>query len=150
MPKPRSTIQFHAADVDIPVQERRKLKEFIKKQFKESANPLNSLDYIFCSDKYLLDINIRFLQHDTLTDIITFPLQAKGEPVTGEVYISVDRVQDNAKDLGVPLQKELLRVVFHGALHLLGYKDKTKSQSTEMRRLEEDWLEQFKLFHVER
>ena len=149
MPKARSYIQFHSADIAVPLRERRKVKNFIKTQFLKYPVPLDRLDYIFCSDAYLLDMNIRFLQHDTLTDIITFPLHESGKPISGEIYISVDRVRENAALLSLPFPDELLRVVFHGALHLLGYKDKSKADQDSMRQQEDKWLKAFKLFHVE-
>lgn len=95
---------------------------------------------MFCSDEFLLQINREYLQHDYYTDIITFDLSDPGGPVRGEIYISVDRVRENAKDLGTTLRKELLRVIFHGALHLCGYKDKTRQEQARMRDLEEKYL----------
>jgi probable rRNA maturation factor len=149
MTKVQSTIQFHAADTPIPVKDRRRIKAFIKSQFSSLNQPLDKLDYIFCSDNYLLDINIRFLQHDFLTDIITFPLHNPAEPIAGEIYISVDRVRENAGSLNVSEQQEHLRVIFHGALHLLGFKDKTSKEAEIMRKAEDLWLSEFAAFHVE-
>jgi probable rRNA maturation factor len=149
MPKVQSTISFHAADTSIPLRDRRKIKGFLKLQFSRSNQPFQRLDYIFCSDNFLLDINIRFLEHDFLTDIITFPLHEPGFPISGEIYISVDRTRDNALSLNIPAQEELLRVVFHGALHLLGYKDKSPQEASTMRAAEDLWLKEFRLFHVE-
>src|SRR6478735_2673500 len=149
MPKAQSTISFHAADTDVPLTDRRKLKAFLKVKFQQTKQSFRQLDYIFCSDDYLLDINIRFLQHDFLTDIITFPLHEPGEPISGEIYISVDRVRDNASSLKLKQQEELLRVVIHGALHLLGFKDKSKADQLTMRKMEDAWLRDFTMFHVE-
>ncbi|MHA4846555.1 rRNA maturation RNase YbeY [Flavitalea antarctica] len=114
-----------------------------KKQFE-------SLTYVFCSDEYLLEINRQYLKHDFYTDIITFDLSAgKDTPKVGEIYISLDRVRENAKVHGVTFQTELLRVVFHGALHLCGYKDKTAKESAQMRLLEDKYLALFeRMFHV--
>lgn len=95
------------------------------------------LNYICCSDEYLLHINKQFLNHDTLTDIITFDLSEADNELTGEIYISVDRVMENAGKLGVSYLNELHRVVFHGALHLCGYTDKTANDKLEMRRQED-------------
>ncbi|WP_366206997.1 rRNA maturation RNase YbeY [Flavihumibacter sp. CACIAM 22H1] len=108
--------------------------------FKKEKKSLELLNYIFCTDEYLLDINRSFLQHDYYTDIITFELAEKGEPTQGEVYISIDRVRDNAKLHGQSFQRELHRVIFHGALHLCGYRDKTKKEETLMRQKEEEYL----------
>ena len=149
MPKPQSSIQFHSADIEVPLQDRRKIKQFLRRKFSDSGKPLKKLDYIFCTDNYLLDINIRFLQHDTLTDIITFPLHDTSEPISGEIYISVERVLDNAKTLNLHKQQEFRRVIFHGALHLLGFKDKSTTEQQSMRAAEDTWLKDFELFHVE-
>ncbi|KYP13572.1 MAG: hypothetical protein A1D16_05170 [Flavihumibacter sp. CACIAM 22H1] len=115
-------------------------KSFLLQLFKKEKKSLELLNYIFCTDEYLLDINRSFLQHDYYTDIITFELAEKGEPTQGEVYISIDRVRDNAKLHGQSFQRELHRVIFHGALHLCGYRDKTKKEETLMRQKEEEYL----------
>lgn len=102
-----------------------------------------SLSYIFCTDAYLLTINQDFLKHDTLTDIITFDLSTDKEDLEAEIYISTERVMDNAEKLGVPYIQELHRVIFHGALHLCGLKDKTPAQKKEMRTAEDLCLSQY-------
>lgn len=98
------------------------------------------LEFIFCDDAFLLDINIRYLDHHDLTDIITFNLAEPGQPAIGEIYISVDRVKENAVSLGVPFLTELHRVMIHGALHLVGYKDATAQLKAEMRAKEDEYL----------
>jgi rRNA maturation RNase YbeY len=106
--------------------------------------PLGSLNIIFCSDEHLLGINRDFLQHDYYTDIITFDLSASSNaPLEAELYISVDRVKENATTLGQPFYRELHRVIFHGLLHLLGYKDKQKKDQALMREMEERLLEAY-------
>lgn len=133
-------VSFHTADAPVPLRQRTELKTFIEKIFRREGRPLASLNYVFCSDNYLLQINKDFLSHDFYTDIVTFDLSPKGQPAEAEIYISVDRVRDNATNLGLPFQQELLRVVFHGALHLCGYRDKTKSEITIMRNKEDQYL----------
>lgn len=98
------------------------------------------LQYIFCSDDYLLQINRQFLHHDYYTDIITFDLTEESYPINAEIYISVDRVRDNAREFGNSLRRELHRVIFHGALHLCGYKDKNPREQELMRQMEEKYL----------
>lgn len=100
------------------------------------------VNYIFCTDKALLKINQDFLKHDYYTDIITFDL-SEGDEVVAEIYISIDRVKDNARKLGVSFQRELHRVIFHGALHLCGYKDKSPKDSTMMRNREDFYLKKY-------
>ena len=116
------------------------MKQFIIALFRREKKALAELSFIFCSDPYLLEINRQFLQHDFYTDIITFPLSDPGQPISGEIYISVDRVRENAAAFGNSLQKELHRVIFHGALHLCGYKDKTPGDEKLMRKMEDHYL----------
>ena len=139
MPLTNAKIQFHILQ-PVSLRERTRLKQFIIKLFRQEKKPLAELSYIFCSDQYLLDINRQFLQHDFYTDIITFPLSDPGQPISGEIYISVDRVRDNAREFGSSIRQELLRVIFHGALHLCGYKDKSLRDEKLMRKMEDKYL----------
>jgi probable rRNA maturation factor len=136
-------VQFFSADVKAPVFPRTKLKAFIQTLFKKEGRELGNLTYVFCSDEYLLDINRRFLNHDYYTDIITFDISETKLETEGEIYISIDRVKDNAKTLNQTHTREMLRVIFHGALHLCGYKDKSKLQKKEMRMMEDFYLNSF-------
>jgi probable rRNA maturation factor len=138
-----SKVFFHAADQSIPVKRRSLLKTAIESVFRKEKTVLDSVHYIFCSDEYLLRINRDFLKHDYYTDIITFGLSEGGQPVEAEIYISVDRVRDNARSLGQPFSREMARVLFHGALHLCGYRDKKKSEITTMREREDHYLRLF-------
>jgi len=104
------------------------------------GNGKSSLTYIFCSDEYLLEINRKFLDHDTYTDIITFDLTGENELLTGEIYISTERVADNAEKFGTAYIEELHRVIFHGALHLCGFKDKSAADKKKMREMEDKCL----------
>ena len=133
------TIQLNFLE-PISLKDRTRLRQFLVSLFKKEGKKLGDLQYIFCSDDYLLDINRQYLNHDYYTDIITFDLSEKGHPINAEIYISVDRVQDNAREYGSSIKKELHRVIFHGALHLCGYKDKTPAQEKEMRQMEEKYL----------
>lgn len=136
-------VQFFSADARIPAIPRTRLKSFITELFREEGRVLDELSYVFCTDDYLLGINRQFLNHDFYTDIITFDISDNKGDIKGEVYISIDRVRDNAKRLNQPIQDELLRVIFHGALHLCGYKDKTKPQQAQMRSKEDYYLSKF-------
>jgi len=102
------------------------------------------LTYVFCSDDYLLDINRNFLQHDYYTDIITFDLSENNKQTIAEIYVSLDRIKDNAKTLETSPKDETLRVIFHGALHLCGYKDKSKADIKTMRAKEEYYIGLYK------
>jgi rRNA maturation RNase YbeY len=132
---------FYEASVNL--RQRTALKEFITLIFKKEGRKLESLNYIFCTDQRLLSINKEYLQHDFFTDIVTFELSPRNQPVTGEIYISIDRIKENARNLKESFQKELLRVIFHGALHLCGYKDKTAREKTLMREKEDYYLSKY-------
>jgi probable rRNA maturation factor len=133
-------ITFHQL-VKVNLQNRKALKTYIPEIFKKEGKTLQALSYIFCSDDYLLDVNNNFLQHDFYTDIITFDLsESKTSPIIGEIYVSIDRVKENAITHQTTFELELHRVIFHGALHLCGYKDKTKKDASLMRDMEEDCL----------
>lgn len=137
-------IKFHFLD-SFRLINRTKLKAFIIDIFRREKQPLDSLDFIFCSDEYLLKINQDFLKHDYYTDIITFELSASGMPTAGEIYISIDRVKENAITHHQSFTDELHRVIFHGVLHLCGYKDKSKAAKAEMTRKENYYLERYKV-----
>lgn len=134
-------INFTPHEVKINLKNRTVLKTFIKNLFAREGQGLKNLQYVFCSDEYLLQINQEFLQHDTLTDIVTFELGEDPAVTEGEIYISIDRVRENAQKFKVTEEHELHRVIFHGALHLCGFKDKTKDQSAQMREKENEYLE---------
>lgn len=102
------------------------------------------LNYIFCSDDYLHQINVEYLQHDTLTDVITFDHAEKAHELAGDIYISIDRVRENANEFACSFQDELHRVLAHGLLHLIGFGDKTKEESLQMRTKEDEALMQRK------
>lgn len=139
MPAINAKIQFHILQ-PVSLEERTRLKQFIISLFRREKKALAELSLIFCSDPYLLEINRQFLQHDFYTDIITFPLSDPGQPISGEIYISVDRVRENAAAFGSSIKKELHRVIFHGALHLCGYKDKSPRDQKLMRKMEDHYL----------
>ncbi len=136
-------INFRSGDRAFAFPNKTIIKAFIEKLIKKEGGVLSDINYIFCSDKFLLQMNRDFLQHDYYTDIITFGLSEKNQPIEAEIYISIDRVKDNALSLGVAYKEEMLRVIFHGALHLCGYKDKTKSEISAMRAKEDQYLQLF-------
>lgn len=133
-------IQFYAHDRNPVLKERKRLKKFIVNLFIIENRLLDNLTYIFCSDEHLLSINVKFLKHDFYTDVITFELGSNQKETSGEVYLSIDRIRDNAKNEGTSFNEELHRVIFHGALHLCGYNDKTKPDLLTMRAMEDKYL----------
>jgi len=134
-----NNVYFHCMKKISFFKERKKLKLFIEKIFKIERKELKGLHYIFCTDEYLLKINQRFLKHDYYTDIITFDLSETNK-IYGEVYISVDRLKENAVKYNTSSSDELHRLLFHGAIHLCGYKDKTVKEKRVMTEKEDVYL----------
>lgn len=122
---------------------RRRLKEFLNLLFIDEGFSAHRIDIIFCSDEYLLKINQEFLNHDFYTDIVTFGESESDKSITGELYISGDRVMDNANNLNQDFQRELHRVIFHGCLHLCGYLDKSSKEIAIMRKMEDYYLNKY-------
>lgn len=143
----KSSCVFVDHEVRSQLKQKRKLARFVHKLIYTYTKKESSLSYIFCSDTYLWQMNQEYLNHDTLTDIITFDLSEKGGTyIQSDIYISIDRVKENAALQGVPVQEELLRVILHGALHLSGFKDKRKSDKEEMRAMENQWMKNYQRF----
>ncbi|MBE7173740.1 MAG: rRNA maturation RNase YbeY [Williamsia sp.] len=138
------TIHFYF-NYPFSLKHRRLLKSYIIRLFQVEQTHLASLSIIFCSDEQLYQMNLQYLSHDTLTDILTFPLSEPGDPLTGELYISVDRIRDNATLFHTSSSTEMLRVIFHGCLHLCGYNDKTIRQKKIMTQREDFHLYHYKL-----
>ncbi len=118
--------------------------DWISKVISSEIKGEGDINYIFCDDNYLVEINQQYLNHDTLTDIISFDYSI-GNELHGDIFISVERVRENAVDFSVPFENELKRVMAHGVLHYCGYKDKTEVEEIVMRQKEE---EKMKMFHV--
>lgn len=132
-------IQYFEIETRAKLSNRRALNKFITTLIQQHLPSVKKFDlaYIFCSDDYLLTINQDFLQHDTYTDIITFDLSENVNHLQAEMYISIDRITENAAKFNTDYERELHRVIFHGVLHLCGFKDKTEKDSTTMRSQEE-------------
>lgn len=117
-------------------------KTFLASVMAQEGIAFSEIQYIFCTDAYLIQLNRKYLQHDTYTDILTFSLALPKEPVVAEIYISIERVQENAASLSIPAEEELHRVMIHGLLHLCGFNDGTDAEKKEMRRKENFYLKQ--------
>ena len=133
-------IKFFYLDRTFYFPSRTRLKSFLSKLFKAEGISIERVNYIFCSDGYLLELNKTHLNHKTLTDILTFQYSPNGEPVLSDIYISIDRLKENATIYQNSFLDELYRVIFHGALHLSGYKDKSKNDAALMRESEDKYL----------
>ena len=132
-------------ETDFKLVKSKAFSHWLSKVIESEDKKEGEINYVFCDDTYLLEINRKYLNHDTLTDIISFDYSV-GKELHGDVYISVERVRENALDFNVLFEEELKRVMVHGILHYCGYKDKLKDQKTLMRSKED---EKMKLFHVE-
>ena len=130
-------ITFQNQDINFKLKNTGKLKIWIKEIIELEKKKSGDINFLFTNDENLLSINTKFLQHSTYTDIITFD-SCEGKKINGDILISIERVIDNAKKFKVDFELELQRVIIHGILHLLGYKDKKKKEAEEMRN-KEDW-----------
>ncbi len=132
-------IGFNVEEIKYNFKDKLVRKGWLKEVIKDAGKKIGEINYIIVSDEYLLQMNQQYLKHDTYTDIITFDY-CEDNKISGDMYISIDRVRENAINFNVTEEHELNRVLVHGLLHLLGQKDKTKSDALEMRRKEELWL----------
>jgi len=138
-------VSYYEQQVKAKLTNKRKLSAFLKGLMMQHVKGLSRLNltYVFCGDEYLVQINQQFLNHDTLTDIITFDLSEDKSELVGEIYISIERVAENAQKFGTGYQEELHRVIFHGALHLCGFKDKQPADKEKMKEQEDLCLKQY-------
>ena len=138
-------VRFYEQEVKSGLKDRRKLSTYLQSLIRRQKTQVKDVQlvYVFCDDDYLVEINMDYLNHATLTDIITFDLSEEPETMQGEVYISTERVRENAGKYKVTYEMELHRVIFHGALHLCGFKDKKKADKERMRQEEDLCLSQF-------
>jgi probable rRNA maturation factor len=136
-------IKFYFLRKDFSLLDRPRLRSFIESQLRSGKKKLEEIRFIFCSDEYLLNINKQFLQHNFYTDILTFDLSEPDQPLNAEIYISIDRVRENAVKFDSRFKRELHRVIFHGALHLSGFADKKPKEKEKMRQMEENWLDAY-------
>ncbi len=135
---PKGAIHYQAEDVGLPFAEAQKLDDWIKTIIQNEGQILDEVTFIFCSDEYLHKINVEYLNHDTYTDIITFPMSETH--IESDIFISLDRVRENAQKLEVEFRQELHRVMIHGILHLCGYADKSEEEQNLMTRKENEAL----------
>lgn len=135
-----AAIHFFSEDVDFVPKSKMNLRAWIKQTAEDEGYTVGELNFIFCSDAYLLTVNQEFLQHDTFTDIVTFDHSERAGRLAGDIFISIDRVKDNASSFKVREADELHRVIIHGVLHLCGYGDKTVKEKAAMTAREDHYL----------
>lgn len=133
-------IRFFNQDIEFKLPKPLKTRNWIKEVISKENRKLGNLSYIFCSDSYLLSINQQYLKHKTFTDIITFDNKERDGDIEGDIFISIDRVQENAAKLNTDVDEELHRVIIHGVLHLCGHGDKSPAQKSAMRKREDAYL----------
>ncbi len=138
-------VRFFSEDVSFSLKNKRVLKSWINDVVNKNNYEVDNINIVFCSDQYLSGFNKTYLKHNTLTDIITFTYNnTETAAILGDIFISVERVKDNAKKYSISFSDELYRVIIHGILHLCGYEDKTKSEKNNMRAKENDSLQMLK------
>jgi len=137
---PDIPIEFVSEEVDFTLKDVDKVNNWINQVITDHQLTLENITYIFCSDEYLYNINQTYLNHDTYTDIITFDNSDEDDIIESDIFISIDRVKENAAQLNISFTDELHRVIIHGVLHLIGYDDKDESNKALMRQKENDYL----------
>lgn len=135
-----SPITFHKADIHYRLLKKEGISTWLVSVARREKYKISDLNIILCSDEYLYKLNVSYLKHKTYTDIITFDYSEGVSPISGELYISLERVKDNALSMGIKPSDELHRVMVHGLLHLCGYSDKNASDKAQMRKLEDFYL----------
>jgi probable rRNA maturation factor len=134
-------IVFHSEDIEFELPEEERIAQWIEAVAESEGKAVSVINFIFCSDEYLYQMNMEYLQHDTYTDVITFPYaEAEDDYIEGDIFISVERTADNASKFGVSPLHELHRVIIHGVLHLIGYDDKTAEKKIIMTEKEDEYL----------
>ncbi len=139
--KNKGVIKFNYHQTEFKLKEVLYIKTFMASVMAKENTPFSKIEYVFCTDEYLLELNRRYLQHDTFTDILTFTLSLPEDPIISEIYISIDRVKENAEKLNVSFDEELHRVMIHGLLHLCGYEDHSAAEAKLMRQKENKYLQ---------
>lgn len=140
---PQLLIQFFSEDTNFKLTGQERVSRWIGESAAHEGFTIDEITYIFCSDEHLLTINQQFLQHDDYTDIITFPYHEGGQVISGDIFISIDRVKENAGRFQVDVNEELRRVMIHGVLHLVGYVDLTKEDKAFMKIKEDFYLARY-------
>ena len=138
----KASINFFTEDTNYTLKNKKAIKAWVASAITAEGYVLQELNFILCSDPYLLQINQDYLQHDTYTDVITFDNSDTPQTIVGDIFISIDRIKENALTYQHPIAEELCRVIIHGTLHLLGYKDKTKAAKKLMTEKEDLYLSQ--------
>lgn len=138
-------IRFFTEEISFTLKRKLNRKRWLTKISTTAGFKIKELNYVFCSDEYLYQMNRDYLKHNTFTDIITFDNSEKKDEIEGDIFVSIDRVRENAKTHSQEVEKEINRVLAHGLLHLMGYKDKSQEEAALMRLKEEESIRQYVL-----
>ena len=138
------TIKFNNRGISPEIKDKQELKQFLVSIFENEKVGFEHISYIFCKDSFLLKLNQEYLNHNTYTDILTFTLSDKSAPINAEIYISIERVWENAASLKNAYREELYRVMIHGILHLCGFSDHSSEEKKVMRQKEDFYLSQYR------
>lgn len=133
-------INFFAESINFRLRKKIILRRWIEETVLKEGKISGNVNFIFCNDTYLLKLNLKYLKHNTLTDVISFSFADREEHVCGDIFLSIDRIKENSRKFKQPFQVELLRVMIHGVLHLIGYNDSTEDEKKQMRRKEDQYL----------
>ena len=136
----RPAIHYFTEDISFTLKHKTIIRNWLKETITAEGYQLQELNFIFCSDEYLLGINQQYLDHDTYTDVITFDNSEELKTIVADIFISIDRIRENAAEFSKDFQNELCRVMVHGTLHLLGYTDKSKADKAGMTAKEDHYL----------
>ena len=140
-------IEFHFENVNFDFPQAHQISQWILDTVGAEGKSISHFQFIFCTDSYLHEINLKYLNHDTFTDIITFPYVHN--PLESDIFISIDRIRENANTFGITFEKELYRVIIHGVLHMIGYSDKTQEDKKIMTQKEDQYLNRLNIdFHL--
>jgi probable rRNA maturation factor len=137
-------ITFFSEDISFTLQDEQAVNKWLNNIVKHYNKSVNYVNYIFCNDIYLLNLNKKYLNHDTMTDIITFQYNEQSNNIESDIFISIERVKENATKFGVAFEEEILRVMVHGLLHIFGYNDKSQEDRNNMRTLETKWISTYR------
>lgn len=136
----KSSINFFNEDITYRLRDKNWIREWIIEVVNSEGQQIGNLNFIFCSDKYLHELNVNYLEHDNHTDVITFDITDEEEVISGDIFISLERVRENAKIYGARISNEIHRVMIHGVLHLIGYQDNTEKEKAQIREFEDNHL----------
>lgn len=141
-----SKINFFSEDVKFVLKNKKIIRDWLNSTIEEEQSTAENINYIFCSDKYLIEINLKYLKRETLTDVISFNFNEINEAIQGDIFLSIERIKENSLNLGLAFENEVFRIMIHGLLHLIGYEDTKPEEKALMTKKEDCYLSKLSLF----